>query len=121
MPLVKAPDTYELDESGMIAIWVQMSEEFPGDKLDEVLSAYCKKYGSTIEPYDGSHPDFPFANNEPDKYFWFNGVTMPGKDFERRPVDIHVIRDGKFICPKQDLTFSLLPSDIVEIEVRYGC
>ena len=121
MPLVKGPDTHKRDESGMIPIWVQMAEEFPGNNLGEVLSSYCEKYGSTFEPYDGSHPDFPFANDEPDKYFWFNGVTMPGKRFDRRPVDIHVIRAGKSICPKQDLTFHLLPSDTVEIEVRYGC
>ena len=121
MPLVKGPDTYELDESGIIKVWVPQSEDFPGHKLGEVLSAYSEKYGSTFEPYDGSDPNFPFANNEPAKYFWFNGVTMPSKDFERRPVDIHIIRNGKSICPKQDLTFSLLPSDTVEIGVLRAC
>ena len=121
MPLVRGPDTQKLDGSGIIKVWVQMLEEFQGETLGDVLSAYSDKYGSTFSVYDGSDPDFPIAHDEVAKYFWFNGVTLPGTDFVRRPVDIHVIRDRRHICPKQDLSFRLLPTDVIEIEVRYGC
>ena len=93
--------------------------------LGEALDHYAKAYSVTFEPYDGSYPDHPFANAEPDKYFWFDG-KVHSSNFEtaerrRRPVDIHVFRDGQTICPKQDLSFALQPGDEIEVDVIVMC
>lgn len=46
---------------------------------------------------------------------WFRVYRMPEPDEDYFLVDIHVLRGKENICPKQDLTFPLLDSDIVSI------
>jgi hypothetical protein len=34
---------------------------------------------------------------------------------EPQVIDLHVFRGGEEICPKQDLSFALLPDDVIGI------
>ena len=130
MPIVNGPDTVKLSPfSGIrgIEIWDRAPEEFLGSTLGEVLAAYSKKYSCKIEPYDGSHPDYPFVDGEPRKYFWYHGqgksrqLIPEGKGEIRHPVDIHINRDYEIFCPKQDLSIEILTDDIIEIDVMHIC
>lgn len=63
-----------------------------------------------ITPYDGSNPAVPFAPDEAPKYL----VYRLG-DGSFRLVDVHVQRDGEWVCPKQDLAFEVSDADEIEI------
>ena len=125
MPSVIGPDTRVRSGVGDIQVWKNVSEEFCGSTLGEVLAAYSAKYGSTLELYDGSHPDHPFANDEPAKYFWYTGksavTARGGIDQVRYPLDVHILRGDEVICPKQDLSIEIWPDDVIEIGVQRGC
>ena len=78
--------------------------------IDEVIRAYEEKYAVSIVPYDGSSEAVPFKQGDEPKYFFYEKSSS-----NRRLVDIHVFRDGREICPKQDLSFELFDGDIIEI------
>ena len=48
---------------------------------------------------------------------WFRVYGSPDCTAEYKLVDIHVYRGREMICPKQDLSFRLLESDLVSIGV----
>ncbi|UOD27600.1 hypothetical protein INH39_19015 [Massilia violaceinigra] len=54
-----------------------------------------------------AQPDSP-------KYFRYHN---PASDPQFYPVDVHILREGMTICPRQDLSFALLPGDKVEAGV----
>ena len=54
-----------------------------------------------------------FEPHEPPK--WFRVFGIPDFGEHSMLVDIHIKRDGTELCPKQDLTFPILDSDIVYI------
>ncbi|WP_426169033.1 MoaD/ThiS family protein [Pseudoduganella sp. R-34] len=69
--------------------------------------------GGLLEEYESS-TGFCFALHDPPKYFRYFG-----NDFKPEfiLVDIHVMRNGIEICPKQALDFPLEPNDVVEAGV----
>jgi hypothetical protein len=80
--------------------------------LGEALEAYCAKFDSEIQPYDGSVSNLPLEEGEK-KYFFY---LDPNSRFQKLLVDIHVIRDETIdICPKQNLDFKLESGDKVSI------
>lgn len=81
----------------------------------EALSAYATHYELSITPYDGSDPLIPFAANEEPKYFYCKAKS--GTQTFPSLTDIHVLRYGEEICPKQNLQFELLPDDIIEFGI----
>ena len=78
--------------------------------LGEAILAYEKAFSVSIVPYDGSFPAVPFASGEQPKYFVIHGNDID----DRTLVDIHIIRNGTTICPKQCLDYPLEPDDILE-------
>lgn len=71
--------------------------------LGDAVTVAANYFGVRIVPHD------------PPK--WFRIYGIPESRGEYKLVDIHVLRDGKDICPKQDLSFPLLESDVVTIGV----
>jgi hypothetical protein len=78
--------------------------------LADALAAYTREFGVRFRPYEGSHPAVPLEPGEPTKYFWYEKA-----DGSSMLVDIHIERDHRQICPKQNLSFSLLAGDEVHI------
>ncbi|NVM86432.1 hypothetical protein FHT32_006667 [Variovorax sp. SG517] len=85
-----------------------MAHEIAVNTLGEALAAYELRFNAKIVPFAGNPDDLHLA--EP-KYFTFQGS---GQDTSIL-VDIHIHRDGKEICPRQDLNFRLLAGDLVEL------
>jgi hypothetical protein len=77
-------------------------------KLGNALKALELARAVTITPYDGSWETAKFDIDEPPKYFIYG---MP--DGSQSLVDIHIIRLGEHLCPKQDLNFVLQDGDII--------
>lgn len=74
--------------------------------VKEAMSVYCKKYGSRIEPYDGSDKDLPLLNGEKKYFFYYD------KHDCRHITDIHIEKqNGDNICIKQDLSYLLEDGD----------
>lgn len=71
--------------------------------LGEALGEASRILGVRFEPHD------------PPKWFRAYGIPDFGDGFML--VDIHVKRDGTEICPKQDVTFQILESDVVYIYI----
>jgi hypothetical protein len=62
----------------------------------------------TITPYDGSWETAKFEIGEPPKYYIYK---LP--DGRKSLIDIHILRLGEDLCPKQDLNFALRDGDII--------
>lgn len=73
--------------------------ELQGATLGQLLSELEKATGARVVP-DPESPKFFLYYRHPDS-----------DDCEL--VDIHVLREGQELCPKQDLGFALLPGDKV--------
>ena len=69
--------------------------------LGEAVAIAAGHFGVRIVPHD------------PPKWFRVYGIPGDGSGFTL--VDVHIDREGCEICPKQDLGFPLLESDIVGI------
>jgi hypothetical protein len=70
-----------------------------GSTLGELLASLEQATGDRVIPDNGS-----------EKYFLYFSGRAAGNPML---VDIHILRDGQEICPKQDLSFALLDSDKV--------
>jgi hypothetical protein len=70
--------------------------------LGEAVAVAAHHFGVRIVPHD------------PPKWFRIYGLPEFTAE-EYRLVDIHVLREAKDICVKQDLLFPLLESDVVSI------
>ena len=79
--------------------------------LGEALQKYEAAFGCVFAPYDGSSPGVPFEPGGTPRYFF--RTTREGR---KELVDIHIERAGEDLCPKQDLSFSLMDGDVI----RYG-
>jgi hypothetical protein len=75
--------------------------------LGDAIKAYEEHFDVTIVP-STSYPD---PTNGEMKYFDF----MDNKTGTSMLVDIHVIRGGDEICPKQNINFVLSENDMVEL------
>lgn len=76
--------------------------------LGEALSKLELARNVKITPYNGSWEAVKFAPGEQAKYFIYEK-----SDGSRTLVDIHILRRGEELCPKQDLTFALCDGDII--------
>lgn len=75
-----------------------MGAVFEGSNLGEFLGNIERITGAYIVPA------------EPPKYFRYYQSRYAK---EHVLVDIHVERNGEWICPRQDLSFPLLPTDVL--------
>ena len=72
--------------------------ELPGTTLGELLRELERSVGAKVVPHTPPKYFRYFVNPDVDKY---------------ELVDIHIERHGESLCPKQDLSFPLLPGDKV--------
>ena len=93
-PLERQPDAQVRSEAGM---------PIAAKTLGEAVAAAADYFKVRIVSHD------------PPK--WFRVYDSPNCTAEYMLVDIHVHRDKQTICPKQDLSFPLLESDVVSIGV----
>ena len=108
MQLIFGPSNSRYTYTGSPVPHNDLAYEIAVNTLGEALAAYELRFNATVVPFAGN-PDDPHLA-EP-KYFTFQGR---GQDTSSL-VDIHIHRDGKEICPKQDLNFRLLAGDLVEL------
>lgn len=87
------------------------------ENLGDVLKQYSQAINASIRPYDRSSEKLPFAPSEEPKYFLLESAN---KEIRSSIIDIHIERDGKEICVKQNVKFELVDEDIVLICVP-GC
>ena len=71
--------------------------------LGEAVATAAEYFGVRIVPHD------------PPK--WFRVYESSGDTTHYKLVDIHIHRNGQEICPKQDLAYPLMESDVVTIGV----
>lgn len=74
--------------------------------LGEAIADYARHFTLTITP---CRELLPGAREL--KYFDVSGAPPRFP----RMVDIHVEREGRTLCPKQDLAFALRPGDVIEM------
>lgn len=91
--------------------------EIAGKTLGELLKNYCRQYDVEITPAKGIIDE---TTKEPKYWQYFGNHEFYGVDGEII-IDIHITRDGKMICPKQDLDFPLLETDLISIPAMYAC
>lgn len=62
--------------------------------VKEALSVYCNKYGSYIEPYDGSNTDIPIDDSD-NKYFFYYYPKSGNRSIVYIKQDLsHLLEDG---------------------------
>lgn len=114
MPTIFGPENpqFAQDRNANDTGW----ERIPGvpvctnsETLRDAITAYESEFSLTVTRYDGSLAEVPFFEGQPPKYFWVLRKDGSGK----RLVDIHVFREGREICPKQNLDFVLESGDIL--------
>ncbi len=93
-------------------------QRFEMPELSELVEnigyfSHAATLGRLLDEF-GSYAKCKFVPDDPPKFFRYYQDEL-SDDFVR--VDIHVIRDGIEICPKQDLNFALAADDIVEAGV----
>lgn len=108
MQLIFGPSNSRYTYTGSPVPHNDLAYEIAVNTLGEALAAYELRFNATIVPFAGN-PDDPHLAEL--KYFTFQGRGQAASSL----VDIHIHRDGKEICPKQDLNFRLLAGDLVEI------
>lgn len=91
--------------------------EIPGKSLGELLKNYCQQYDLKITPAKGFIDE---TSKEPKYWQYIGNHDFFGVDGEII-IDIHVTRDGKMICPKQDLDFPLIETDLIDIPAMLAC
>jgi hypothetical protein len=87
--------------------------------LEEQAAPVCSEAGLPISAKTlgeavavaGGHFGVRIVPHDPLK--WFRVYGVPGTKGEYLLVDIHVFRGEQMLCPKQDLGFPILESDIV--------
>lgn len=76
--------------------------------LGDAIIEYCRVFEIEMEP----------CNLHDGRYFI---VTTPGHRFEGAIYDPHVFRNSTEICPKQDLEFTLIDGDILDLGGPLAC
>lgn len=79
--------------------------------LGEALDGYSAMFGVSFSLYEGEPGPDPWPHGGP-KYFHYRKAAD-----DQLLVDIHILRDGEEICPKQNLDFELQAGDIIQIGV----
>ena len=101
MPFLRTRLFHPFEEPADSALRSPAGQRIEGTTLGEAITAASQLLSVQIVPHD------------PPKWFRVSGLP----DFDGHPmlVDIHVLRGGEEICPKQDLSFPLFDTDIVKI------
>ena len=88
-----------------------------GKTLGEVIQNYERQFGVEIRPAEG------IVDKESDqpKYWVHKGLPRRFCESGIEIIDIHIERDGKIICPKQNLDFVILENDIIHIPAQFAC
>lgn len=80
------------------------------ETLGEAIEAYELALSVKVTPYDGSFPAVPFSPEEEPKYFV---IRTPNSD-QTTLVNIHILRNGATLCPKQKLDYRLDFDDVLD-------
>jgi hypothetical protein len=106
MPLISGPKNSRYAYTGSPCPHNDLALRSSARTLGEAIQHYESKFGVAIRPCTK-----PLPGESEVKYFEVSeagaGITWL--------VDIHVVRGSAEICPKQDLSFPLLESDLVEM------
>lgn len=108
MPLVCGPKNSRYAYTGSKCPHTDLALEVTALTLAEALATYEKHFKVSVSPAPADHPDLI---GQEAKYF----VHTDRETGLAQLVDIHVLRDGKEVCAKQNMDFALLPQDIVEL------
>lgn len=98
-----------VDDTG----WVRVTGKpvtTKAETLGEAIKAYELAFSVKVTPYDGSYPTVPFSVEEEPKYFV---IRAPNND-QATLVDIHILRNGATLCPKQKLDYRLEFDDVLD-------
>ncbi len=108
MPLLCGPLNSRFTFTGSLCPHLDLAIQSNAQTLGEALSDYERhfkiKIKPMLEPLDGDP-----ANAGKYFQFWGDGAA------NWTAVDIHILRGTEEICPKQDLSFALHPTDVVDI------
>jgi hypothetical protein len=106
MPLVSGPHNsqYTFAEGAWVRREPPLSSE--ARTLGEAIAQYEAAFNVSIRPCKK-----PLPGQTEIKYF---GISGPSGEIEWL-VDIHVVREGVEVCPKQDLAFALQDGDLIEM------
>ena len=100
MPYLRTAIMHAIEREPGLQLRTKAGQSIEAATLGEAIAAAAAILRVRIVPHD------------PPKWFRLSGV--PGRE-KYMLVDIHVFRGNENICPKQDLTFPLLDSDVVGI------
>lgn len=103
MPFLRTFIVHPLEKLADAPVRSRPGMQIEAKTLGEAVTVAANYFGVRIVPHD------------PPK--WFRIYGSPSSTAEYMLVDIHVYRGQQNICPKQDLSFPLLESDIVSIGV----
>lgn len=106
MPLISGPKNSRYMYTGSPCPHNDLAVRSTARTLGEAIQHYESEFGVTISPCAK-----PLPGESEVKYF---EVAEAGTG-TKWLVDIHVQRGSVEICPKQDLSFPLLESDLVEM------
>jgi hypothetical protein len=108
MPFISGPKNSRMTFTGTPCPHIDLA--FHTDELH--LAAAIREYEKAFNVMIVPHVDNPDAKVKyGEKYF----QHIDNEGVYSVLIDLHVIRDGKEICPKQNLDFALLPTDLVEL------
>jgi len=108
MPRFYSLDFPRHDYSGVTDVEVDLPGlALPGETLGELLAHLEAATGVSLVAIDGG------------RRYRYRSPRLPGTE---QVVDVHITREGELLRP-QDLTFALLPDDIIEAlsEERLTC
>lgn len=109
MPLLCGPLNSRFTFTGNPCPHLDLAIQCDSKTLGEALKFYEQHFKAVIrplqEPLDGKEENCG-------KYFSFCESSTPDV---WQAVDVHVFRNGAELCPKQDLSFHLENTDVVEI------
>jgi hypothetical protein len=106
MPLLFGPKNSRYTYTGSLCPHNDLAFESKAKTLNEAISDYEAKFNVSITPYQK-----PLPGETEVKYFHFKDNDTNSSS----AVDIHIIRESTNICTKQNLSFPLLETDLVEM------
>jgi hypothetical protein len=106
MPLISGPHNSKYTFADGNTVRVDPPLNSAASTLGAALEEYGNKFNVVVRPCTK-----PLPGQSEVKYFEIQ--KLDGE--VEWVVDVHIIRESEEICPKQDLTFLLLPNDQVEM------
>jgi hypothetical protein len=106
MPLLFGPKNSRYTYTGTPCPHNDLAFASDAKTLSDAIQQYEEHFKVVIQPCTE-----PLPGETDVKYFSIRDIDSA--DFKL--VDIHIIRGAEIICPKQDVTFGLIDSDLVEM------